>query len=55
MEMVDEVSQDPSWILYVDEASSAKGCGAGVILKRKGVIMVELSIKFDFSVSNNQT
>ena len=37
VEMVDEeLSQDPSWMLYVDEASSAIGCGVGVILEKEG-------------------
>ena len=42
-------------MLYVDGASSTKGCGAIVILEKEGDIMVDLSIKFDFSISNNQT
>ena len=47
VEMVDEeVAQDPSWMLLVDRTLSAKGCGAGVILEKKGDIVVELSIKF---------
>ena len=55
VEMVDEKeTQVPSQTLYVDGASSARGCGAGVILEKEGGIVVELSIKFDFLVSNNQ-
>ena len=55
VEMVnEEKAQKPSWMLHVDGASSAKGCGAGVILEKEGDIMVELSIKFNFPVSNNQ-
>ena len=47
VEMVDEeVARDPSWMLLVDRTLSAKGCGAGVILEKKGDIVVELSIKF---------
>ena len=54
-EMVnEEVTKDPSWTLYVDRASSAKGCGARVILEKKEDILVELSITFDFPISNNQ-
>ena len=41
-------------MLYIDGASSAQGCGTKVILEKEGDIMVELSIKFDFPVSNNQ-
>lgn len=55
MEMVDEeVTRDPSWMLYVDRALSTKGCGVRVILEKEEDIMVELSIKFNFPVSNNQ-
>ena len=53
-EMVDREPQEPRWILYVDGASSSKGSGARVIFKKEGNIIVELSIKFDFFVSNNQ-
>ena len=53
--MVDEEeSINPTWMLYVDGASSTKGCGAGVILERKGDVIIEMSIKFDLPVSNNQ-
>ena len=53
--MVDDKDfSDPIWTLYVDGASSIKGYGAGVILEKEGDIMIEMSIKFDFSVSNNQ-
>ena len=41
-------------MLYVDRASNAKGSGAGVILEKESKIIVELSIKFDFPISNNQ-
>ena len=42
------------WTLPVRGASSSKRSGAGVILEKEGEIVVELSIKFDFLVSNNQ-
>lgn len=38
----------------MDGASNPKGSEARVILEKKGEIVVELSIKFDFPVSNNQ-
>ena len=38
----------------MDKASSSKGSGAEVILEKEGEIVVELSIKFYFLVSNNQ-
>lgn len=41
-------------MLYVDGTSSSKGSGVGVILKKEGQVIVELSIKFDFPTSNNQ-
>ena len=52
----DEESQATSrWTWYVDGASNTKGSKAGVILeKKKGDIIVELSIKFDFPISSNQ-
>ena len=53
-EMVDnEDPLEPGWALHVDGASSSKGCGAGAILEKEGEIIVELSIKFDFPISNN--
>ena len=50
VEMVDkEEIRDPNWMLYMDGASSMKGCGARIILEREGDIMIEMSIKFDFN------
>ena len=49
-----EETRDPSWVLYVDGASSAKGYGVGVILEREGDIMIELSIKFNFLISKTK-
>ena len=46
--------RDPSWMLYMDGASTRKGYGSGIILEREGDIMIEMPIKFDFLVSNNQ-
>ena len=57
-EMVDDEESQATlrWTLYVDGASNTIGSRAGVILekKKKGDIIVELSIKFDFPISNNQ-
>ena len=44
----------PRWTLHVDEASSPKENRARVILEKEGKIIAELSIKFDFPVSNKQ-
>ena len=53
-EIVDnEDPQEPGWALHVDGASSSKGCGVGPLLEKEGEIIVEVSIKFDFPVSNN--
>ena len=55
VEMVDkEESMALRWMLSVDGSSSIKGCRVGVILEREGDIMVAMSIRFDFLVSNNQ-
>ena len=55
VEMVDDEDfSDSTWTLYVDGASSTKGCGAGVILEKEGDIMIKISLKFDFPVSSNQ-
>ena len=55
VEMVDkEESMDPRSMLYVNGFSSTKGCGARIIPEREGDIMVEMSIRFDFPISNNQ-
>ena len=45
---------EPRWMLDVDRASSSKGGRARAILEKEGEIIIELSIKFDFLVSNNQ-
>ena len=42
------------WMLHVNGASSSKGSGVGIILEKEGEIVVELSIKFDFPILNNQ-
>ena len=54
MEMVeDEEPPESKWTLHVDGASKSKGNTAGIILEKEGEIVVELSIKFDFPISNN--
>ena len=45
---------DSTWMLYVDGASNSKGSRVDVILDKEGDIIIELSLKFDFLVSNNQ-
>ena len=54
-EMVDDVdTPELGWMLHVDGASSSKGSGAKAILEKEGETIIELSIKFDFPMSNNQ-
>ena len=52
--MEDEEPPESKWTLHVDGASKSKGNKAGIILEKEGEIVVELSIKFDFPISNNQ-
>ena len=51
--MEGEEPQEPRWTLHVDGASSSKESGAIVILEKEGEIVVKLSIKFNFPISNN--
>ena len=56
VEMVeDEEPKEPRQILHVDEASSFKGSRAGVIWEKEREIIIELFIKFNFLILNNQT
>lgn len=52
--MEDGEPYEPRWTLYIDKASSSKGSRARVILEKEREIVIDLSIKFDFLVSNNQ-
>ena len=55
VEMIDDKeSQAPKWTLYVNRSSSTKESGAREILEKEGEVVVKLSIKFDFPVSDNQ-
>ena len=51
--MGNEDPQESGWLLHIDRASNSKGCEVGAILEKEGEIIVELSIKFNFQVSNN--
>jgi len=54
-EMENEPMVDhPSWVLYVDGSSNAKGVRAGVVLEGPGDLLVEQSLRFGFKTSNNQ-
>ena len=54
--MVDEgkEGETPIWTLHMKGASSAKGSENVVILEREGEIVTKLSMKFNFSIFNNQ-
>jgi len=43
-----------SWILYVDDSSNKRSCGAEVVLEGPGEIVIEQALKFEFKTSNNQ-
>ncbi|XP_016200019.1 uncharacterized protein LOC107641025 [Arachis ipaensis] len=55
-----EVTGDPTketgirWRLHVDGASNQTSGGAGIILESPAGVIYEQSIKFEFSISNNQ-
>lgn len=48
------VSREPSWNLFLDGASSAKGSGANIILEKEDQVLVVILVRFEFPVSNNQ-
>jgi len=50
----ESMANHPSWVLYVDGSSNAKGVGAGVALEGPGDLFVEHSLRFGFKTSNNQ-
>jgi ribonuclease HI len=43
-----------SWTIHVDGSSNQKRSGARVIIKNNEEIVVEYTLKFAFSTSNNQ-
>ena len=47
--------QRPSpWEVYVDETSNQKGSGVGLVLISPKKIIIEKSLRLDFSVTNNE-
>ena len=44
----------PAWEVYVDEASNQKGSGIGLVLISPKKIIVEKSLRLDFSTMNNE-
>ncbi|XP_072082014.1 uncharacterized protein [Arachis hypogaea] len=53
-EYTDTASTPTEWSLYVDDSSNKIGSGAGVILENDQGTQIKLSLKFEFSASNNQ-
>src|ERR1051325_10307850 len=56
VELVSPPGKDSTqrWILSVDGSSNLKGSGAGVVLEGPGEMVLEYSLRFGFSTSNNQ-
>jgi len=42
------------WILYVNDSSNSRSCGAGVVLEGPDEIVIEQAMKFKFKTLNNQ-
>ena len=44
----------PTWEVYVDGASNQKGSGVGLVLMSPKKVVIEKSLRLDFSVTNNE-
>ena len=44
----------PTWEVYVDGASNQKGSGVGLILVSPEKVIIEKSLRLDFSATNNE-
>ena len=44
----------PTWEVYVDVASNQKGSRVGLILMSPEKVVIEKSLKLDFSATNNE-
>ncbi|XP_072054885.1 uncharacterized protein [Arachis hypogaea] len=53
-EMTPGNSTPKSWKLHVDGSSNVTSGGAGVILENQNGVVIEQSVRYKFSVSNNQ-
>nr|XP_027083762.1 uncharacterized protein LOC113706071 [Coffea arabica] len=49
-----EVRQEEPWVLFVDEASSNEGSGAGMLLTSPTREELTYALRFDFPTSNNE-
>ena len=45
----------PTWEVYVDGASNQKGSGIGLVLISPEKVIIEKSLRLDFSAINNKT
>ena len=44
----------PTWEVYVDGASNQKGSGVGLVLMSPEKVVIEKSLRLDFSATNNE-
>ena len=44
----------PTWEVYVDGASNQKGSGIGLVLISPEKVIIEKSLRLDFSATNNE-
>ena len=44
----------PTWEVYVDGASNKKGSGVGLVLMSPEKVVIEKSLRLDFSATNNE-
>ena len=44
----------PTWEVYVDGASNQKGLGVGLVLMSPEKVVIEKSLRLDFSTTNNE-
>ena len=44
----------PTWEVYLDGASNQKGSGVGLVLMSPEKVVIEKSLRLDFSVTNNE-
>ena len=54
--LVDTISQYglPAWEVYVDGALNQKGSGIGLVLISPKKVIIEKSLRLDFSATNNE-
>lgn len=54
VELSGPTPDEVAWILFVDSSSNLKGSGAGVGLEEQESLILKHSLRFNFSISNNQ-